>query len=180
MKHVLKGIVITGFVLYPFLVGFSLAKGQYEWVSILLIALGGLKLFSRGNTLLLPLTTFAILCGGLSLILKDQAWLKLYPVFMSVGALIIFALTLINPPSMIERFARIIEPDLPPEGILWTKKVTIVWCFFFFFNAIIAASTVFMTSADIWVLYNGFISYVLMGILFVGEFILRKIQRRKH
>ena len=37
-----------------------------------------------------------------------------------------------------------------------------------------------MTSMEIWVLYNGFISYFLMGILFVVEFILRKRQQRKH
>ncbi|ALH95181.1 septation protein IspZ [Acinetobacter equi] len=180
MKKVFKGILIIGFIFYPFLAGYCLAEGQYVWVGLLLITLGCLKLFSKGNALLLPLTTFAILCGALSLILKDEAWLKLYPVFMSLGALIIFALTLIKPPSMIERFARIVEPDLPHEGVIWTKKVTMVWCLFFLCNSLIATYTVFMTSMEIWVLYNGFISYFLMGILFVVEFILRKRQQRKH
>ncbi len=32
----------------------------------------------------------------------------------------------------------------------------------------------------IWVLYNGLISYVLMGGLLLGEFILRKRQQRLH
>ena len=113
MKLIFKGIVAIGLMLYPFLVGYSLAHGQYIWVSSLLIVLGILRLFSKGNALLWPLTGFAILCGSLSLILKDHAWLKLYPVFMSVGALIIFASTLIRPPSMIERFARLAELNLP-------------------------------------------------------------------
>jgi uncharacterized membrane protein len=65
---------------------------------------------------LLPLTGLAILCGGLSLILKDHAWLKLYPVFMSLRCIIYFCQTLIRPPSMIERFARLVEPDLPESG----------------------------------------------------------------
>lgn len=180
MKYILKGIVIIGFILYPFLVGYSLVNGRYEWVSILLIALGGLRLFNKGNALLWPLTAFAILCGVLSLLLKDQAWLKLYPVFMSIGAFVIFFSTLIKPPSMIERFARIVEPDLPQEGVAWTRNVTIVWCFFFLLNAIVAIFTVFFTSTDVWVIYNGFISYVLMGIIFAAEFMLRKIQQRKH
>ena len=76
---------------------------------------------------MLPLTGLAILCGGLSLILKEHAWLKLYPVGMSLGALLIFALTLYKPPSMIERFARLVEPDLPESGVQWTRKVTMVW-----------------------------------------------------
>ncbi|MFH3675948.1 hypothetical protein WAH59_22555, partial [Acinetobacter baumannii] len=78
---------------------------------------GVLRLFSKGNHLLWPLTSLAIVCGGLSLLLQDHAWLKLYPVGMSLGALGIFAFTLLKPPSMIERFARLVEPDLPPSGV---------------------------------------------------------------
>ncbi|MFH7765893.1 septation protein IspZ [Acinetobacter sp. BSP-28] len=178
MKLMLKGIVAIGLILYPFLVGYSLAHGHYVWVSSLLIVLGLLRLFSKGNALLWPLTGFAILCGSLSLILKDHAWLKLYPVFMSVGACMIFASTLIHPPSMIERFARLAEPDLPEAGVIWTRKVTMVWCGFFILNALIALATVLFASMQTWVLYNGFISYVLMGLLLLGEFILRKRQQR--
>lgn len=178
MNVILKGMVVIGLILYPFLVGYSLAHGQYVWVSSLLIVLGVLRLFSRGNALLLPLTGFAILCGSLSLILKDQAWLKMYPVFMSVGALIIFASTLMKPPSMIERFARLAEPNLPEAGVIWTRQVTVVWCVFFVLNALIALATVLFASMQTWVLYNGFISYMLMGLLLLGEFILRKRQQR--
>ena len=178
MKHILKGIVITLMILYPFLVGWGLSQGQFIWVSVILIALGVVRLFSKGNQLLLPLTWFAILCGALSLLLKDQAWLKMYPVFMSVGAGLIFASTLIKPPSMIERFARLVEPNLPESGVIWTRKVTIIWCIFFVVNAVIALYTVIFAPMKIWVLYNGFISYVLMGILFLGEFILRKRHQR--
>ena len=178
MKWVFQGIVVIGLILYPFLVGYSLAQGQYIWVSSLLIVLGVLRLFSKGNALLWPLTGFAILCGSLSLILKDQAWLKLYPVLMSLGSLAIFAATLIKPPSMIERFARLAEPNLPEAGVIWTRKVTIVWCIFFVCNALIALATVLCASMQLWVLYNGFISYVLMGLLLLGEFILRKRQQR--
>ncbi|MFH4410585.1 Clp protease, partial [Acinetobacter baumannii] len=84
-------------------------------------------------------------CGGLSLLLQDHAWLKLYPVGMSLGALGIFAFTLLKPPSMIERFARLVEPDLPPSGVHWTRQVTKVWCVFFLCNALIAFITVFFT-----------------------------------
>lgn len=178
MKHFIKGIVITLFILYPFLVGWSLSHGQFIWVSALLVALGIIRLFSKSHSLMWPLTWFAILCGGLSLILKDHAWLKMYPVLMSLGALIIFASTLIKPPSMIERFARLVEPNLPESGVVWTKKVTLVWCIFFACNAVIALMTVFLASMQVWVIYNGFLSYVLMGLLFVGEFILRK--RHQH
>lgn len=178
MKHILKGIVVILMIAYPFLVSWGLSQGQFVWVSAILIALGVVRLFSQGHQLLLPLTWFAILCGSLSLLLKDHAWLKMYPVFMSVGAGVIFTSTLIKPPSMIERFARLVEPDLPESGVIWTRKVTIVWCIFFVCNAAIALYTVIFTPMKIWVIYNGFISYILMGILFLGEFILRKRHQR--
>ena len=46
--------------------------------------------------------------------------LKLYPVLVNAALLGVFAYSLISPPSMIERFARIREPDLPagPLAIL--------------------------------------------------------------
>ncbi|KXO86131.1 Clp protease [Acinetobacter venetianus] len=177
MKHLFRGILITFFVLYPFIVGWSLSHGQFVWVSGLLVILGIVRLISAKKDLMLPLTGLAIICGGLSLILQNHAWLKLYPVGMSLGALLIFALTLYKPPSMIERFARLVEPDLPESGVEWTRKVTIVWCIFFSFNASIALATVFVPT-QIWVIYNGFVSYVLMGLLFLGEFILRKRHQR--
>lgn len=177
MRHLLRGMIITFFVLYPFIVGWSLSHGQFVWVSGLLVVLGLVRLISAKKDPMLPLTGLAILCGGLSLILKEHAWLKLYPVGMSLGALLIFALTLYKPPSMIERFARLVEPDLPESGVRWTRKVTVVWCVFFSLNATIALATVF-ASTQFWVIYNGFVSYLLMGILLLGEFILRKRHQR--
>ncbi|OTG84744.1 septation protein IspZ [Acinetobacter sp. ANC 4648] len=178
MKHLITGVVVILLILYPFLVGWSLSHGQFMWVSAMLLALGLLRLCSKSHNLMWPLTWFAILCGGLSLLLKNQAWLKMYPVCMSVGAFMIFASTLIKPPSMIERFARLAEPNLPESGIIWTKKVTIIWCFFFVLNALIALATVLFAPMQIWVIYNGFISYLLMGTLLLGEYILRKRQQR--
>lgn len=178
MKHLFRGIVAVLMLIYPFLVGWCLSHGHLLWVSLLLLLMGISRLLSKGQSLMWPLTGFAILCGGLSLILQDQAWLKLYPVLMSVGALVIFAMTLIRPPSMIERFARLAEPDLPESGMQWTKRVTQVWCGFFALNAMMALVTVLWMPMKIWILYNGFISYLLMGCLFLGEFMLRKRHQR--
>lgn len=178
MSRLLQGIGVVLLILYPFLVGWGLSQGQFVWVSAILIGLGVLRLFSKKQQLLWPLTLFAILCGGLSLLLKNGMWLKLYPVMMNIGALMIFALTLWRPPSMIERFARLVEPDLPETGVRWTRQVTKVWCGFFALNGLIALATVYLTSTQVWVWYNGFLSYVFMGILLLSEYLLRKRQMR--
>ncbi|TCM63220.1 intracellular septation protein A [Acinetobacter calcoaceticus] len=180
MRHLIRGGVAIAFVLYPFLVGYSLSQGHFIWISCLLIGLGVIRLLNKNNPLLWPLAGFSILCGGLSVLLKDQAWLKMYPVLMSVGALIIFASTLIKPPSMIERFARMADKDLPETAVQWTRNVTKVWCVFFALNAMAALYTVWSGRLQWWVWYNGFISYLLMGLLLVGEYLLRKVHQKRN
>jgi hypothetical protein len=60
MKHIFRGILITFFVLYPFIVGWSLSHGQFVWVSGLLVVLGIVRLLSAKKDPMLPLTGFAI------------------------------------------------------------------------------------------------------------------------
>jgi acyl-coenzyme A synthetase/AMP-(fatty) acid ligase/3-hydroxymyristoyl/3-hydroxydecanoyl-(acyl carrier protein) dehydratase len=56
----------------------------------------------------------------------------------------------------------------------YCRKVTLVWCLFFVINGGIAVFTVFFASDALWSLYNGGISYIVMGILFGGELMVRK------
>jgi uncharacterized membrane protein len=106
--------------------------------------------------------------------------LKLYPVLINIIMLIIFGYSLITPPSIIERIARLREPDLPPIAIIYTRRVTQIWCVFFVINGSIALGTVFWASPAIWSLYNGVISYIFMGLLFGGEYLVRGRFKRRH
>jgi len=99
---------------------------------------------------------------------------RLYPVLMNAVMLVSFAVTLIRPPSMIETFARTLEPDLPPAGVAYTRKVTIVWVGFFAVNGAIALFTVVAGSWTVWMVYNGFVSYVAAGCLFLVEYLVRQ------
>ena len=70
----------------------------------------------------------------------------------------------------------------------YCHKVTVIWCCFFILNGSAAALTTFAdkifglspeAARKIWAVYNGGISYVLMGTLFVIEFIVRKLVDKK-
>lgn len=99
---------------------------------------------------------------------------RLYPVFMNAAMLAAFAGTLVYPPSMIERFARITKPDLPPKAVAYARKVTMVWAGFFLVNGAIALWTAVSGSWTIWTIYNGGIAYALMGALFLMEYCGRR------
>ena len=111
-----------------------------------------------------------------------NAWLplKLYPVLVSGAMLGVFGFSLLSPPSLIERLARLTEPDLPEAAIRYTRRVTQVWCVFFVINGSIALFTAFWASAATWSLYNGVIAYLLMGLLFGGEYLVRLRFKRRH
>lgn len=106
--------------------------------------------------------------------------LKLYPVLVNAALLMAFGYSLVAPPSMVERLARLREPDLPPAAIAYTRRVTEVWCGFFILNGAAALATALWATEAIWSLYTGVISYVLMGILFGAEFLLRLRFKRLH
>jgi uncharacterized membrane protein len=62
--------------------------------------------------------------------------------------------------------------------VRYTYKVTIIWIGFFALNGAIALWSVLQPGWTAWTLYNGFISYVAVGVLFAGEYVVRKFVRR--
>jgi uncharacterized membrane protein len=92
---------------------------------------------------------------------------------VNAAMLSVFTYSLFVPPSMVEQFARRREPDLPPQSVTYTRRVTQVWCVFFALNGGIALVTALWASTATWSLYNGFVAYLLMGLLFAGEYGIR-------
>lgn len=170
-------------ILYPFLAVLAMRWVGPEWVVAALCILLLLRLVSA-NLRATPLGLTIALAGvaaamGLSALLAPALSVRLYPVFMNVAMLIAFAATLARGPSMIERLARIVEPDLPEAGVRYTRNVTKVWVGFFVINGAIAAWTALYADWALWSLYNGLIAYVAMGMLFGVELIVRHFVRAK-
>jgi len=115
-----------------------------------------------------------LLLAFLALGRNDVLPLKLYPVLVNVALLAIFAASLWYPPPVAERIARLGYPDLPIEIVTYTRKVTQAWCVFFGANALTALWTAVWGSDSVWFYYNGIIAYLLAGLMFTGEWLLRR------
>lgn len=122
----------------------------------------------------------ALLLAGVAVWSNALLPLKLYPVLVNGALLGVFGYSLAHPPSLIERLARLQEPDLPAAAIVYTRRVTQVWCGFFILNGAIALGTALWASEAVWSLYTGVIAYGLMGLLFGGEYLLRLRFKRMH
>ncbi len=164
------------------MVYFGLMFFDARSVAILLILLVGARLvFARriaAARTFKPQLIFALAAAGaigfLVVVSDSPIFLRFYPVCISALMLVLFFVSLLHPPTVIERFARIQNPNLPEAAVRYTRKVTIVWCIFFVCNGCAALYTALFSSLETWTLYNGAISYALMGILFAGEYLIRR------
>jgi uncharacterized membrane protein/acyl-CoA synthetase (AMP-forming)/AMP-acid ligase II len=183
-------IIYAAATVYPILVFIFLVvldlPVRYISVFIVLISLAFFITFTSGKKDRLRIISSCLLCaaGLAGFLLNSSVFLKLYPVLMNAVMLAFFTFTLIRPPSMIFRFAVLqdkkIRSSLAKKRIeKYCQKVTIVWCVFFIFNGGIAAWTVFRGSELIWSVYNGGLSYLLIGVLFASELIVRKMTNKK-
>lgn len=176
--RVMPGVVLA---CYPLMIYLGLETMPLGRVAVLLLAVFLLRLLAVRSSrldvlkhLTVPAALAGIALSSLALLQENQQLLLLYPVLVSLSCLGVFAWSLVKPPSIIESFARLQEEILPPGAISYTRKVTMIWCLFFIVNSCIALLTVISGDMTLWTLYNGLISYLLMGTLLAGEWLYRK------
>jgi len=119
---------------------------------------------------------------ALMIITGDAGYAKFYPVIINVFLLLLFSGSIIRPPTIIWRFATLQDKYLASSpdrarAEKYCRNVTLIWCGFFILNGSTAFLTALWASDTVWSLYNGLISYILMGMLFVGEFLFRKLTK---
>jgi len=199
MKRFFKVLFYTAAVLYPFIIFTFLVilKLPVRVLSLCIMALalafflaatGSVKKTGHAGQPfswrpVLSATLF--LAAGILCFFTNQAvFLKLYSVSVSLIFLLIFGSTLFFPPNMIFRFACLQDKTIrgsarEQQTELYCRKVTIAWCLFFILNGSAAVYTALFCSDRIWSVYNGGISYILMGLMFAVEYIIRRKVEKK-
>ncbi len=124
---------------------------------------------------------FLLMAG--SFITNSSIFIRLYSFFVNMGMFFLFFSSLFLPEPIVYRFATLAQPSIRQsitrEKVkAYCRKVTVLWCFFFIGNGSVAFYTAFYVPEKIWAIYNGLISYILMGALFTGEFIVRLIVQK--
>ncbi|MFC4891675.1 hypothetical protein ACFPDQ_01260 [Pseudofrancisella aestuarii] len=186
MRSLIKSLVITLIIIYPFIVFFSLKWFSIRYLSLLILFIFCLRLLvinqvKKNNLIWIILTLLGISLAIVGMLSDSIIFIQLYPIFVSLTLFCVFSFSLFQPYSFITNIAiKINKGPLPNYVVEYTRKVTIVWCIFFAFNAIIASLTILSKSIKLWTLYNGLLSYILIGALISGEWIVRGYVRRNH
>ena len=180
LKIVINAAVVILSLCYPFLVYFGLQHYDAKILLPVLLMLLGLRWLAGGQNAERKVVIAAVAgIAIVTLVWGNQLGLKFYPVMMNLGFLIVFVSSLFSPRSIVERMARLQDPDLPPHAIAYTRKVTVVWSIFFLINGSIALFTALFATEKTWMLYNGFIAYIFIGLLAAGEWLIRRQVKRK-
>ena len=171
-------------VVYPVLVYFGLRYlPPIAVVSALFVPLALKSIIDsrgrrRGVFAYVPL--FALAGGAALIAVSPIAGLKSYPILVSLGFASVFGYSVLYPPTIVERIARLRPSHVPAGATAYLRNVTIAWLAFFLVNASVSLWTATAGSIEVWTLYNGLISYVLMGVMFVGELVIRWRFKRRH
>ncbi len=165
---------------YPFLVFGGLQVLEARWVAlaiaVVFVARGLLGPVSFRAEQLRALVVPVLLVGAalaFSVLQNDAHALLLVPVAVNLALLVAFARSLVLGPPLVEVFARMQVPDLPDEEVRYCRSVTLLWCVFFLVNGAACAWFAFAASTWAWALYTGLISYLLIGLVFAAEFVVR-------
>ncbi len=165
---------------WPFLVWFGLLHDGLNWLlpsMVLMLSLRLRQLLRKAGPMhrIMQSVAFAgiALCVA-SALLRAHQLLLWWPVVVNLVMLFGFGGSLRSDMPLVERLARLRDPQLPPEGVRYTRRVTQVWCIFFVFNGSMAFLTALHGDMALWTMWNGMIAYLLIGALMAGEWLVRR------
>ena len=181
LLKIYKIIFAVIFIAYPFIIYYGLLNFALWQIAAVVAVLAAVRLFilKDSQSQLAKIGFYAsivlIIFSLLSIFMKQLGWLKLYPILISLMSFVLFFSSLYSEKPMIQRFAELREKNIDAKKKQYMRRLTMIWCGFFLINATISGYTFFYSSLKQWTLYNGFISYVLMGCLFAGELLYRHL-----
>ena len=176
-------VVFVGLIaLYPFVIYFGIRILPATFFALLLavvVALRAAVIRPEERAMVLPLTLLLLAyAAGAAIVGRTQALLY-YPVLVNAILCGTFAWSLRTGDPLLLRIVRARGIPMSRHGPPYLRRLTSVWAVFFAMNALVALWTT-TTTLKTWTLYNGLISYVLVGTLMLCEWLYRIHYKRKH
>jgi uncharacterized membrane protein len=169
-----KAIAVAVLLLsYPFLSAYLAQRG---FASLELLVFAALTAWRGVNSKTLALRTASLLLAALLLTgayFANTYFIWLIPSFAYLWLTALFGHTLWQPPSLLERMVRLQFPEFVPGIAEYLRELTWVWTLFFAANVVICALLPFLAGQQVWAIYTGVVTYVLMGLLGTGEWFYR-------
>lgn len=176
-RRTLANVLLIGFgVVYPAAVFFL--RGTVDPALFIVVALAivaiRLTLGTSGSESWRPALLVAAAALVVLALLDAGLAVRAYPVLISLAAACVFAVTLWQPPSLIERLAIASGEPWSPALRVYCRNVTFIWALWLGLNAAIAAGLALAHDDQAWALWTGLLSYLVSGALLGGEWLVRR------
>ena len=167
--------------LYPFVVYFGISVLPPGFFGILLAVIVAARfavLKREDRALALPVLALLLVYGVVAAILGRTQALLYYPVLVNLALCIVFIASVVNGNPLLLRLVRARGIPMSRFGPRYLTVLTVVWSGFFAANGLVALWTT-TASMETWTLYNGLISYLLVGLLLGAEWAFRRQYKRR-
>lgn len=186
MKTVL-GVVSTLFILAsPWVLYWTLSQQQVGVAAVTLIAWVIVRsipvLISarrEQRAAALQLSAIALVFAVLGWISNNGTWLLVLPSATQATFGLAFLRSLTGTP-LIEHFARMVKPALSIAELAHCRRWTLIWGIYLLVLAALGLVLARWATLAVWTVYVGALSYVLVGVLFAVEYLVRKIRFRDY
>lgn len=176
MKTALRSIVTSIlFLLYPYLVYRGVQEGVV-WFAPAVIATVYLYQAVRARTKRVRIQkTGIVITLFLGAIFFQDVMAKLIPIIIQLSLMLFFGKTLLRDkgPSLVERFAQLEFPVMPPVLSRYCRHLTIMWTGFFAFNVVACILLALFAPVEWWAIFTGVLIFMLTAVLMVAEYIWR-------
>ncbi len=168
---------------FPALSHLAVVSGDARWAALGLALLAWSALAARVRPVLAAL--LGLLLSGLALALSalwPAAVVFAPPLAVYLALAGAFAATLRSGHEpMVSRFARIERGgELPPDLTRYTRVLTGLWVLFFVAMATVSVALAFTGPRELWSVFTNLVSYALLALFFLVEYLYRRIRFRHH
>ena len=166
---------------YPVCAHFGATRGHPEWGVVAIVAFVAVALRLAVSTWALWALAFAPVAVAASL-LPAQWVLYAPPVLFNLTLAAVFGVSLrAGAEPFIGRIARL-ERGEPLDHRLgaYTRRLTVVWTVFFVSMAAVSVVLAAAAPLQIWSYFANGLAYVLIGALFLGEWLYRRVRLNQY
>lgn len=165
---------------YPLVVHLCILAGAISfavyWLATLLAYLA-LKEFIKHRELRWWMIALASCAAALlwSAAVVPETVIYLPPVLINLALLLVFGRTLLpGQTPLITRLALLMDQNLSAAASHYTRSVTWVWAVYFLLMTISAIILAVVAPVEIWSAFANFLQYLMVPLLFVAEFQVRR------
>jgi uncharacterized membrane protein len=173
---VIRVLFLACIAAYPFIIFFGLKHlppSAFGLALLVLLAMRYGVLLPSERPILVPTLLIFVTYALTAALSESQTMLLCYPAVVNFTLSAVFLNSLRQGDPILLRIIRARGWPVSEHGPKYLYRLTAIWAAFFILNGLISIWTSTL-SIEIWTLYNGFLSYCLVALLFGVEYAFRR------